>query len=143
MDISFLYPTYFFLLLALPLLWFVPRKPDLRQGLIRSALMLFMVLALARPVLLSSNTESYQVFILDRSESLSTEQKAEGESVLQQMRASLSAKDNVSLIVVGEEGEAKADIRINGSSTSSLSAALQAAAEQIPDGSRGGGDPDQ
>lgn len=137
MDVSFLYPTYLFLLLALPLLWFVPRRSGVRLGLIRTALMLFMVMALARPVLVSSNAQSYQVFILDRSESLSPEQKIQGESVLRELRASVSVKDNVSLIVVGEEGEAKADIRINGSSTSSLSAALQAASEQIPDGSRG------
>ncbi len=135
MEITFLYPAYFLFLLALPVLWFVPRRPDRRQYLMRSGILLLVILAMTRPLLLYPDTSIHQVFILDRSSSLSEEQGEQAETVLRELQAGLPEQDFVSLIVVGDEG--KAEISVAGGSSSSLSAALQEASEQIPDGSSG------
>jgi Mg-chelatase subunit ChlD len=144
MEISFLHPVYLLALLAVPLLWFLPQRlRDRRQGIIRSLLMALLVIALARPVLLSPDAATYQVFILDRSESISVEQRVLAEDVLETLLGQVSARDNVSLIIIGEEGPAEANrdtkrgIYVSGNSTSSLSAALEAALQEIPDGGRG------
>jgi Mg-chelatase subunit ChlD len=144
MEISFLHPFYLFLLAAIPLLWFLPRRaPDRRQGILRSLLMAFIIIALARPVLLSPLSEVYQVFIIDRSESVSAEQRAQAGDVLATLLGELPARDKVSLVIVGppepaEDGDiAAGDIYISDPSASALSAALEAASQEIPEGSRG------
>ena len=137
MNISFLYPAFLFLLLAVPLLWFLPRGCDLLQGIIRSLLMLLIIIVLARPVLLSADAKNHHVFILDRSVSIPAEQIKQGEKIIKQLRASVASSDNITQIIIGEAGEMSADLIINSHSTSSLSAALQAAAEQIPVGNNG------
>lgn len=144
MNISILHPLYLLLLLAIPLFWFLPRRaPDWRQASIRSTLLVLLVLALARPVILSPHSEVHQVFIIDRSESVTVEQLEQAEDTLQTLLDQLPADDKVSLIIVGqpettENGDLpEGDIYISGDSTSSLSAALEAASQEIPEGSAG------
>ncbi len=156
MDIRFLYPLYFFLLLALPLVWWRPPRSNTvmspgrksgRRGLLqrgwRTLLLSALILALTRPVLLSSQGEPYRVFIIDRSASVSPLQQRRGAEVLEKLLAQMPDRDKVSLIELGsardvQEPMTNAEaIRIRSTSSSSLSTALQAANQTIPMGSQG------
>jgi Mg-chelatase subunit ChlD len=139
-DIRFLQPFWLLLLLILPLLWFWPRRlTDRLQGVLRTALAVLLVVALARPVLLSSDETTYRVFVIDRSESMSAEQRRQAQAQLKTLQLSVPDGDPVSVIAVGAEAnpDDTAVATLSGASTSSLGAALQSAATQIPEGSRG------
>ncbi|WIO75329.1 VWA domain-containing protein [Porticoccaceae bacterium LTM1] len=145
MQISFLNPGFFILLALIPVLWFLPRKVDRKvQGILRSLLLALLVTALARPVLLAPSNESYQVMIVDRSASLSKAQQAEASRVLSDLTASATAGNKVTVIEVGGKPQRDGDsdagqaLRVDKpGSSSSLSAALSAAALQIPEGANG------
>ncbi len=63
---SLLQPSALFLLLALPLLWFWPRRVrDLRHGLLRSALFALLAFALARPVWVHAGADPLHVLVSD------------------------------------------------------------------------------
>ena len=63
---SLLHPGFLLLLLAVPALWFWPRRVrDGRHGALRSALVLLLALALARPVWLHDGAEPVHVLIED------------------------------------------------------------------------------
>ena len=137
MSPIFLQPAGLWLLLLVPLLWFVPRRAaDWRHATIRSAVVGLLVLALARPALLKSNTDGYQVVIWDRSESMAEEVTPAVEAILD----GLPGGSQVQLIALNGGGAnapsvAGADpINIAGSS---LSTALARAATLIPEGARG------
>lgn len=144
MQISFLNPGFFLLLILIPVLWFVPRKVDRKvQGILRSLLVTLLVAALAQPVLLSSDPELYQVFVVDRSASLSDAQLAEGDGIVAGLIAQVPDKDKVSIITLGgskaqlNDDQYGSRLNINSVSTSSLSRALQAASQQIPASAQG------
>ena len=140
MQISFLHPAFFALLVLIPALWFVPRKVERPvQGLLRSLLLALVVMALARPVLLTPSSERHQVVIVDRSASLSHTQRAEAEQALEQRLSQAGSQDRLTVIEVGGEVAAQGDsLRVDrAGSASSLSAALTAAAQQIPTGGNG------
>jgi hypothetical protein len=148
MEISFLHPVYFWLVLLIPLFWFLPHRVSNKlQGILRSLALLAIIVGLARPVMLSSDASQYQVFILDKSASISSAQRDEQQSVVNELMAQVGAGDSVTQIILGEEpknttasqtSSEHTQIYINdGKNSSSLSTALQAAAEQIPDGTRG------
>ena len=70
MDIRLLAPAFLFLLGTLPLLWLFPRRlHDRGLGLLRSAVIALLVVALARPVGLADSNEEYQVLVWDGSPS--------------------------------------------------------------------------
>jgi Ca-activated chloride channel homolog len=83
MEVEFLRPAYLLLILLLPLLWFLPRwgaeegaevverGARLRAFSWRAAAMLLLILAAARPVLLSESDEIHRVLVLDRGPSVS------------------------------------------------------------------------
>ncbi|MFT5105047.1 MAG: Ca-activated chloride channel family protein [Pseudoalteromonas tetraodonis] len=137
MSPIFLQPVGLWLLLLVPLLWFVPRRaPDWRHASIRSLVVILLVLALARPALLKNNTDGYQVIVWDRSESMIEDATPAVESILSelpkgsqiQLIALNGARQNAPAIAGADP------INIGGSS---LSTALARAAAVIPEGARG------
>jgi len=64
--VSLLQPSFLLLLLAIPGLWFWPRRVrDVRHGLLRSALFVLLALALARPVWLHESATPVHVLVVD------------------------------------------------------------------------------
>src|SRR5262245_39226159 len=101
MEINFLRPLFLILLLAIPLLWFFPRRIESRtQGILRSLLLLALVIALARPVLLAPDKEAFQVFILDDSDSITPSQQQRGTKLLEQWLAQVKDMDKSTMIVI-------------------------------------------
>jgi len=141
MAISFLHPFYLLVLLGVPLLWFVPRRlVDWRQGVLRTLVLVLLIGGLARPVLLWPDQKTYQVFIIDRSASVSVERQQRAQEILDALLQQVPAEDKVSMISVGDGvslQSADDGLHVSGVSRSSLSAALKAASQEIPTGSRG------
>ena len=144
MAVSFLYPWFLVLAPAIALVWFLPRRSrgrDRTQRILRTGVFLLVVLALARPVLLTSDSETYQVFVVDESQSVSPARKVRQREAVAQLRGEFSAS-NSSLVVVGAGFDdrtgfgAVTEIR-DSHSGSPLGAALGAAARQVPEGARG------
>lgn len=144
MSIDFLTPSLLWLLLAVPLLWFFPRRMDrVARGLLRSALFALVILALARPVLVSPQGAVFQVFVLDQSGSVGAAPAARARELLAQWQRGLTVAGQSAVIVVGADraGEAPLSagtspvLRLTGASP--LGDALALAAQQIPTGSAG------
>ena len=149
-QISFLSPAFLALLALLPALWFLPRKVDSKiHGIARALIVAFVIVALADPVLLAPGSEPQRVVIVDRSASLSSEQRAEAEQVLAGLIDDAGVRDRLTVIELGAASQADAGpaegrrsnvnrLTVNrGGSESSLSAALAAAAQQFPVGAAG------
>ncbi|HQX83600.1 MAG TPA: VWA domain-containing protein, partial [Vicinamibacterales bacterium] len=144
MTVSFLYPWFLLLAPAIALLWFLPRRSrgrDRTQRILRTCVFLLVVLALARPVLLTSDSETYQVFVVDESQSVSPARRVRQREAVAQLRGEFPASTS-SLVVVGAGFEdrtgfsAVTEIR-DSHSGSPLGAAIGAAARQVPEGARG------
>ena len=137
MSPIFLQPAGLWLLCVVPLLWFFPRRaPDWRHATIRSSMMILLVLALARPALLKSNPDGYQVIVWDRSESMHEDAAPVVESLL----AKFPKGSQVQLIALNGSRQNAPTIRAAESINlggSSLSTALAKAATLIPEGARG------
>ena len=68
---SLLQPSSLLLLLAVPVIWFWPRRVrDVGLGLARSALLVLLAFALARPVFVRESAVARHVLIVDRSRSV-------------------------------------------------------------------------
>ena len=66
LAVTFLDAGWLWLALALPLLWFLPRRlSDVGQGLLRTAAMLFLVAAIAQPVSYTTTDEVWTVVVYD------------------------------------------------------------------------------
>ena len=139
-------PYALFLLLLVPVVWFLPRRiQDVRHGLIRSVVIAITVVALARPVSVIDESATYQVFILDVTESVSADDRRAAESALKQTLDGLDASARVGLIVMGSpSGNLAADRRWESVTRisearggSPVGAALETAAGIIPLGSEG------
>ena len=77
MNLVFVASSWLWLLLLVPLFWFLPHRATNRwHAAIRSALVTLLILALARPALLTEQSDSYQVVVLDpRNDSLQLPQR--------------------------------------------------------------------
>ena len=70
LALSFAAPSWLWLLVALPILWFWPRRlEDMRLGLLRSLALTLIVLGLARPSLPGEGATPHHVLLLDASRS--------------------------------------------------------------------------
>jgi len=147
MTISLLRPLVLLLLPAIALLWFVPRRRgDLVQRLLRAAVFALLILALAQPVLVTGDSKTYEVFVVDHSGSVDAGQRQRQEAAVADLRQKSGARTSTSLVVMGDEtGGAWADGQVFGSvvrindpqDASPIGAAIGAAARQIPEGARG------
>jgi uncharacterized membrane protein len=152
MAINFIHPFFLVLLLAVPLLWFYPRRiEDRTHGILRSLLMVSVILALARPILLANDGHVFQVLVVDESASLSVQQREQSQALARRWTEQVNDKDKAAVVMLGlptQDGQKTAQtssafagidsiVHVGGDNSSSLSAALAAAQRQIPDGSPG------
>ena len=145
MQISFLNPGFFLLLALIPALWFLPRRVDKTfQAVLRTLLLALVITALAQPVLLAPGSEQHQVVIVDRSASLSEEQRATAEAVLADVVGTAGGRDQLTVIELGtplpSDTDATTERRLavdSLGSDSSLSNALALALQQLPVGVSG------
>jgi len=138
----FLHPTFLWLLLALPVLWFFPRgQRDARHAALRAVVFAFLILALARPVQVSEDAEPVHVFVLDASASANSAVALES---LCQAVQQLDAQAR--LVVCGTMGSLSDEQRELFDSIQTVSqvgngspitAALQVASNSIPRGAQG------
>jgi Ca-activated chloride channel family protein len=147
MTISLLRPLFLLLLPAIALLWFRPRRPSDRvQAILRSLVFAALILGLAHPVWLTVDAQTYHVFVVDRSASISAAQQQKQRDAVAAVRQSAGA--HASLVAIGEpadKGAAPIDTRTFSTvvqvndprSTSPIGLALADAARQVPEGARG------
>ncbi|MEO7909267.1 MAG: VWA domain-containing protein [Roseiflexaceae bacterium] len=110
MQLSFIFPTYLWLLLLLPALWALtllapPRLPRWRLGaltLLRTLAVAGLVLGLAGAQLVQPVGAVTTVFLLDGSDSVALSQRARAEAFVQQALAKMPNDDQAALIVFGQ-----------------------------------------
>ena len=145
MTISLLHPWALLLLPAIALLWFLPRRRgDLVQRVMRTAVFAVLVFALAQPVLVTADSNTYEVFVIDQSASVSESQQQRQNDAIAKAQAGSPARTITSLVSMGGAGDDTLEMKFDsvvrlqgGQSTSSIGAALAAASRQIPEGARG------
>jgi len=116
-SVSFVFPTFLWLLLLLPTLWApallvprrLPRNPDVGRGWRFWSSLLLRTLAVAGLVLALSGAQLVQpvgavttVFLLDGSDSVALSQRARAEAFVQQALKSMPGDDQAALIVFGQ-----------------------------------------
>lgn len=152
-----LHPTYFLLLLLVPLIWFFPRRvTDVRHGLLRTIVLSLIVCALARPVLLTESGIEHHVLVHDLSASVTAPNPGIVSARLAQIEEELGSSGMITRIEMGvarseapKRNESSDPLRLvsiptkttaadgHTASGSPLSDALAAAATRIPDGALG------
>ena len=143
MQLSFIYPLFGVLLLFLPALWFGRLRPGtVIHGFIRTVLFVLVILALMRPVLLTSLTKEHHAVIVDQSSSLSVESKSKGRDVAKTLLDTFSDKGKVTLIQFGDSGDdpvtsESISMEESKNGTSPISDSLELAAQSIPYGASG------
>ena len=143
MSIGFLAPGWLFLLLVIPLVWFVPRPArDRRHAAIRSTALALLALALARPVGTSDEGVEHHVIILDASASALSSHMPPAQRAVADIAGDIPGDARTTLVLVGDSrtvGDGFDDvIRIGqAGGTSPLSDVLLAAAARIPEGGAG------
>ena len=137
MNLVFVESPWLWLLLLVPLLWFFPRRAVNRwHGTIRSVLVILLVLALARPALLTDQDDSYQVIVWDRSESVGAAATAAVEGLLERLPGDSRVRV-VTLDGARKDAPKLDDIEVLPLPGSSVSRGLMAGARLIPEGAAG------
>jgi Ca-activated chloride channel homolog len=146
-SIDLLRPAYLLLLLLVPLFWFLPRRAERRTHvLIRSLVLALIALALAGPVLVTPESATYRVLVLDQSASVGGAQREEARRLAEQWQSEVSEPRRASVILVGSPApgdfapreDLGSVLRVQDEvSGSPLGAALAAAERQIPSGATG------
>ena len=141
MELSFNYPLFAVLALALPLVWFFPSRPkQVWHGVIRTLVLLALVVGLMQPVAVSNLSNKHYVVVLDQSQSLSEEKKDQAVELAQQAIEQFSKEGSVSVVQLGGEAQIIASrnpIQISANGKSPLGDALELAAQSIPFGVSG------
>lgn len=69
MSITFLAPGWLWLLLAVPAIWFVPRRlTDVRHGVLRTTVLLLLVVGMAEPVSIGRGGQAHVAVVVDGSD---------------------------------------------------------------------------
>ncbi|MFT7677667.1 MAG: Ca-activated chloride channel family protein [Planctomycetota bacterium] len=145
MDLSFLNTSALGLLVLLPLLAFFPRPGGFaRATLLRMLVGLLLILALAHPVSLKTQSSAHHVLLVDRSASVTQADAALASARASEWYAALPEGAFPSLIELGSDsgssllGDAPTTLtRIALGADASLAAAMIAAAAQVPNGALG------
>lgn len=139
MSVTFLHPWYALLLVVLPFVWFLGRRLSRIQRSLRCVLLASLIVASMQPVLIHQVAQQHTVVMLDQSDSLSDEAKAQAVVLLKQQLASIQDKANVDVLQL-----AGTPIAIDGlavhyfpSAQSSLSQLVSQALSLVPVGSSG------
>ncbi len=127
---SLLAPLWLLLLPLAALPWLPRPVSDARNARLRSAALVLLVLALARPVLGTESRVEHHVVVVDISESVATS-RTRAARVAADITRALPRQARITTIRIGGDGASSR------SSMSSMSAALAAADRAIPDGARG------
>ena len=149
MSLSFLQPFMALLFLAVPLVWFLPSRPRVVHGVIRTLVLALAILALMQPVLVRSAVEQHHAIVLDRSGSLPPGERDAAVAVADDLLARLGAGQSATLVQVGGDEQVALDADIEWmrapatgvspakDGESSLGDALELAAQSIPAGLSG------
>lgn len=143
MEIRFLEPLWFLLLLVVPFVWVVPRRhPGKRVPVLRMLVFALLIAAMARPVALTNRGDAVHVLVVDASASLQADELPR----LRQRVASIQPPEGgVQRVVVhGDPARAAAlgldpeqvDVWLQ-AADASLGQLLAAAQQQIPSGHAG------
>ncbi|WIO74711.1 VWA domain-containing protein [Porticoccaceae bacterium LTM1] len=141
MQISFLHPLFFLLLVLVPALWLWPKRGSRSISAVwRSLVFVALVTALAQPIVISTSSESFRVVILDLSESVSDEARDQLLDRIPSLLSLESSSENLSLIEVGGQLPSAVNVEsgverivLNDPENSSdLGRALAVASAQIP-----------
>ena len=142
MSVSFLQPQMAWLLLALPLVWFLPVRPRAQaHAAWRTLVLLLLVVALTQPVLVTSAAGGHQSVVLDLSDSVAVEARRAAIAVVDYLVADAGGQD-VSVVQLGgaEPATDAADVRVlrpTNLGASPLGALLDLAAQSVPVGAAG------
>ena len=145
MELSFLQPVMALLFLAVPLVWFLPSRPRVVHGVIRTVVLALAILALMQPVLVRSAVEQHHAIVLDQSESLPSGERDGAVAVAGDLLARLGTGQSATVVQIGggEPVSLDADVEwvrsADSGSTpvpggSPLGDALELAAQSIPAG---------
>ncbi len=149
MSLSFLQPVMALLFLAVPLVWFLPSRPRVVHGVIRSVVLALAILALMQPVLVRSAVEQHHAIVIDQSASLLPGEREGGVAVAGDLLARLGAGQSATLVQVGGDERVSLDADIEWmrapaagvqsvvDGRSPLGDALELAAQSIPAGLSG------
>ena len=145
MELSFLQPVMALFFLAVPLVWFLPSRPRVVHGVIRTVVLALAILALMQPVLVRSAVEQHHAIVLDQSESLPSGERDGAVAVAGDLLARLGAGQSATVVQIGggEPVSLDADVEwmrsgdagstlVRGGSP--LGDALELAAQSIPAG---------
>ena len=129
MSLTFLEPGWLLLLLAVPAIWFFPRRLRGREavetGLLRSLVLSLIVVALAKPASLTPDETEYQVLLIDRSASMDADALARADALALELEGASDSDTTFETFDVGFQDAA---------STSPLGDGLWRAARAIPAG---------
>lgn len=143
---TLLSPQLLWLLFLVPIVWLVPRRvEDVRHGLLRTAVILFLVFGLARPVWWIEDTTEHQVLVWDRSASVETNVADDARRAVAEWLRAVSSQAHVELIELGDADlppiDSKLEARVQRhralTDGTDLGAALAIANRAIPEGGRG------
>ena len=137
------------LFVAVPLVWFLPSRPRIVHGAIRTLVLSLAILALMQPVLVRSAVEQHHAIVLDQSPSLPPGEREGAVAVAGDLLARLGAGQSATLVQLGGDERVSLDANIEWlrappsgvlSATdgrSPLGDALELAAQSIPAGLAG------
>ena len=155
MELSFLQPLMALLFLAVPLVWFLPSRPRVIHGVIRTVVLALAILALMQPVLVRSAAEQHHAIVLDQSGSLPTSERDGGVAVAGDLLDRLGTGQSATVVQIGGREQVSFDADIHwmrsgsddpgtahdesllGDGASPIGDALELAAQSIPAGLSG------
>ena len=155
MELSFLQPLMALLFLAVPLVWFLPSRPNITHGVIRTLVLALAILAVMQPVLVRSAAEQHHAIVLDQSGSLLPTERDGGVAVAGDLLARLGTSQSATVVQIGGGEQVSFDADIHwmrsgrtdsseaagesplGAGASPIGDALELAAQSIPAGLSG------
>ena len=155
MELSFLQPLMALLFLAVPLVWFLPSRPRVMHGVIRTLVLALAILALMQPVLVRSAAEQHHAIVLDQSGSLLPTERDGGVAVAGDLLDRLGTSQSATVVQIGGGEQVSFDADIHwmrssgtdsseaagesplGAGASPIGDALELAAQSIPAGLSG------
>ncbi len=137
MELSFIRPAVGSLLLALPLIWFLPSRPrTILHGIMRTLVLALVIAALMQPVVISTQYREHHAIILDQSASVADAARDLGAGIAGDLVRQLKERGTVAVIQIGGESafsESAVPLRQgDGSGGSPLGDAIELAASSIP-----------
>jgi len=139
MTLVFLEPAYLWLLCAIPLFWFLPRRATWGHAIVRTAVVAALVFTLARPALLETREDVHHVIVQDLSDSVRDDAVPAIRAAVKAHLSSLPERAPRTLVVLGGDrppiDESTTPVDDNAPrviSSSSISDALATAARLVP-----------